>query len=371
MSFVGNGDAALALAEESAFDVVVSDLHMRGLDGLGLLSEIKQRVPHAVRIVLSGTADRDTAMRAIGIAHQFLAKPCSPEELQATVQRAFALRELLSDDRLVRITTKLAALPPLPALHLEITQTLSSGKGSIEDVGRIVAKDVSMSAKVLHLANSAFFGSSKRFTSAVDATVYLGLDTITALVLTSQVFTQSSSFDLQTLERWRIHGVRVGTFARQIFKLEGRDPKTSNEAFLAGMLHDVGHLVLGGELADELTSAWRFGAKHGIPPHEAERRLLGASHAAIGAYLLGIWGLPDPVVEAIAFHHTPSECKHDTLSIVTAVHVATALESSLDRPLPESERDLDRLHLERLGLLERLPAWQESCLDLVQRAPAN
>ena len=133
-----------------------------------------------------------------------------------------------------------------------------------------------------------------------------------------------------------------------------------DQGFLAGMLHEVGLLLLMNELEDELAEAWKYARRFGLPCAEAERRVIGASHAAVGAYLMGIWGLPDTVVQAIAFHHTPSAMSEERISPLTEVHVATVLDSGPDgSAFGETERELDRAQLERLGRFERLPAWRE------------
>lgn len=362
MSFVESADAAEALLQETEFDVVVSDLHMRGTDGLGLLSAVKQRCPNAVRIILSGTGDRDVVLRAVGVAHQFIAKPCNADELKATIQRALALRELLTSERLVRLAARLGSLPPVPTLYLEIQGALGREGGSIEEVGKIVARDVAMSAKVLQLVNSAFFGLGRRITNPGEATAYLGFDTLAALVLNAQIFSQAHALEPATLELLWTHSLRTGACARALSRLEGCDAKTADLAFMAGMLHEAGLLLLASEIPEELAEAWKYARRFGLPPVEGERRVIGASHAAVGAYLMGIWGLTDPVVQAIAFHHTPARLPQEGFSAVTAVHVATMLDCGEDgSAFGETERELDLAHLEQLGFSARLPAWRAEC----------
>jgi HD-like signal output (HDOD) protein len=372
MSFAQGGEAALELMKAGGFDVVVSDMRMPGMNGIDLLSEVKQRLPDSVRIVLSGQMDREAVLRSVGCVHQFLTKPCNPEDLRTTIRRALALRAQLSSERLMQVVSRINSLPSVPALHVQIQDALREEKGSIEDVGRIIKNDIGMSAKVLQLVNSSFFGVSQRMTDPVEATVYLGLDTITSLVLTSQVFGLGREFyQPDILERLWTHSLATGSYARTIAKLENMDAKTAERAFMAGMLHEVGYLIMGSELPDELVRALRFSVKFSVPAHAAEHRLLGGSHAAIGAYLLGIWGLPDPVVEAVAFHHTPSECPDERFSIVTAVHVATSLDAGPGgNAVAERENELDLAYLEKLQLTARLPVWREACSQTAERKAA-
>lgn len=360
MAFVGSGAEALELMAKTPFDAVVSDIRMPGMDGIELLSKVKELHPHAVRIVLSGQAERSAILRSVAHVHQFLAKPCDSESLKTAVLRALAMRDLLTNERLARITSKFTSLPALPALYLEIQELLGKGD-SIDQVGRLVAKDVSLSAKVLQLVNSAFFGMPQRFTSAATATVYLGIDTITALILGSQLFAEPNAVGRETLERLWMHSLKTGSMARTIAKLEGMEKRETELAFMAGMLHEIGILVMASELREELAHAWKAAKKLGIPTFEAEQRFVGASHAAVGAYLLGLWGLPEAVVEAIAFHHTPVRLPCKELSLVTAVHVASNLDTGADGcAMGQFASEIDHAYLESLGLSERLPIWQEA-----------
>lgn len=372
MSFANTSEAALALVRESAFDVVVADMRMRGTDGLGLLAEVRERSPATVRIILSSSADRDLALRAVGVAHQFLAKPCGAEELKGAVQRSLAQRELLTSERVARVVSRLHSLPPVPELYIQIQRVLADPGGSIEDVGRIIARDVAMSAKVLQLVNSAFFGLPRRQTNAVEATTYLGFDAVTALALTSQIFAQPAALDRETLELLWTHSLRVGSAARTIAKLEGLDARSTDQAFIAGMLHEIGLLLLANEMKDELTEAWKYARRFGVPLWESERRVIGASHATIGAYLMGLWGLPDPVVQAIGFHHTPAGLPQEGFSLVTAVHAATVLDCGADGcALGETEKELDLGYLEQLRLAARYPVWSKECARLTEVRKAS
>jgi len=366
MSFANGAASAIERMHEARFDVVVCDLHLRGQGGLALLEEVKQHNPKAVRIILSGTSDQALVLSAVGVAHQFLAKPCRAEELRATIERSLALRDLLTSERLARVAARLHSLPTLPALYHEIQAALGKAGGSIEEVGRIVARDVAMSAKVIQLVNSAFFGLARRISSAGEAVTYLGMDTIKALVLGEQVFEHALALEPERLELMRTHSLRTAASARAIARLEGHDRKAAEQAFLAGMLHEVGLLLLMTEMEDELGEAWKYARRFGLPCAEGERRVIGATHAAVGAYLMGIWGLPDSVVQAIAFHHTPSVLAEERLSALGIVHAATTFDCGHEgSAFGETERELDAAYFERLGLTARLPVWGKECAEIL------
>jgi HD-like signal output (HDOD) protein len=221
--------------------------------------------------------------------------------------------------------------------------------------------DMSMTAKMLQLVNSAFFGLRRHVSSPGEAVKLLGLDTIKALVLSMQIFShfdhqQEGAFALDIL--WQ-HSLATSTCAKRIAQEEQQDRQVVDHAFMAGLLHDVGTLILAANLPDLYRAARVQAQAHGTTVWEAERALLGTTHAEIGAYLLGLWGLPDPIVEALAFHHCPSACPDQHFSPLTAVHIANALVHTEDSPEAGGTAvALDSAYVAQLGLSERLSTWR-------------
>jgi HD-like signal output (HDOD) protein/CheY-like chemotaxis protein len=362
MFFVHSGREALDLLAHQCVDVIVSDMRMPEMDGAQLLNEVRQRCPHMVRIILSGHSDREMLLRSVGPAHQFLAKPCDADMLKSTIARACALRDLLRDEMLKRLVAGMQTLPSLPTLYLEVLETAQAADGSLEKIGKIIERDISMTAKILQLVNSAFFGLGRHISTPVQAVSLLGLDTVKALILSSQVF---SNFDpvktpglcLDTL--WQ-HSMAVGVCAKAITKAENGAKRLIDDAFMAGLLHDVGKLVLAVNLPQLYSRALSLVQTEGVTEWDAERHVLGATHAEVGAYLLGLWGLPDSIVEALAFHHSPSACPDCTLSPLTAVHVADALvyeEQAVHGETPKGF--VDQAYLAELGVEECLARWRQ------------
>jgi HD-like signal output (HDOD) protein len=361
-AYAGNGQEALDLLAQSPFDVIVSDMRMPGMDGAQLLNEVKQRYPHVVRIILSGHSDQQSLLRSVGVAHQYLSKPCDADTLKNTVARACGLRELLADKTLIELVAQMNSLPSLPSLYAEVMQELQSPDGSLQKVGQIISKDVGMSAKILQLVNSAFFGLRRHVSSPSEAAVFLGVDTVRALVLSVNIFSQFDRTKLKnfSIDRLWTHSNVTGVLAKHIAKAEGAEPKTVDHAFTAGLLHDVGKLVLAANLPDQYSQTLALARAQKMPLSEVERETLGATHAEVGAYLLGLWGLPDPIVEAVAYHAHPRRCPDHKFSPLTAVHVANALEHearviNADEVAPAWERE----YLSELGLTHRLDAWRD------------
>jgi putative nucleotidyltransferase with HDIG domain len=364
MTFAEGGSAALEILAQNHFDVVVSDMRMSGIDGAQLLSHVMKKYPQTVRIILSGHSDRDIILGSVGPSHQFLAKPCEAETLKRTVARACALRDLLANEALKRVVTGMQSLPSLPTLYLEVVAQAQAPNGSLEKIGKIVERDMAMTAKVLQLVNSAFFGLRRRVSNPLEAVTLLGIDTIKALVLSAQVFTHFRlehipSFSLEAL--WH-HSMAIATCTKRLAESENCARKLLDDMFMAGLLHDVGKLVLAANLPQQYEEALQRMQTERLADWQAEHAVLGTSHAEVGAYLLGLWGLPEAIVEALAFHHTPSACADRSLSPLTLVHVANSLLQAGNRPgTTEAEAVLDHDYLTEVGLVDRLPVWQEHC----------
>jgi CheY-like chemotaxis protein len=157
-SFATSGREALEILAGGVFDVIVTDMRMPGLDGCQLLNQARKLYPNTVRIILSGQSDKEELLKSIDPIHLYLSKPCDAEILKAALARTFAVRHLLKNDSLADVISKIQSLPSLPSLYLEIIDEIRSADGSLARVGEIISKDLGMSAKILQLVNSSFFG---------------------------------------------------------------------------------------------------------------------------------------------------------------------------------------------------------------------
>jgi HD-like signal output (HDOD) protein len=364
MVFVESGDAALGFMADSAVDVVVSDMRMPGMNGAQLLNEVMKRYPRTVRLILSGHADQDLILKCVGSTHQYLSKPCDPDALRATVSRAIGLEASLKNERLQRLIGQMDHLPSIPSLYMKIVETINDPRASLAAVSDIIAQDIGMTAKILKLVNSAFFALRREISSANHAVAYLGLDTIKSLVLSINAFSQLETRELEGFslaELWN-HSLGTAAAAKRIAQIEGAGSKIADEAFVSGLLHDAGKAALAFNFPEEYGQALRDPADGKIDPLGAEQRAFGASHADVGGYLLGLWGLPVPVVEAIALHHQPQLAADKTFTPLTAVHVANALVHAGDRR--ECPPAVDRQYLATLGLGDRIDVWQRELASL-------
>ncbi len=347
-----SGSEALAILQASPVDVVISDMRMPGMDGAELLRLVKERFPNVVRIILSGQSDRESILRAIGPTHQYLSKPCSPDTLRATLARACTLRDTLNHAGLAAIISRLSSLPSQSGAYARVINELQSPEPSLRRIADAISEDIGMSAKILQLVNFSLFRSSKVVSSTLEAAMALGLDNLRLMVLSAGVFGQES--DEPAMAGLWEHGRLVGTVAKAIALSQGRPPEEAELCFTAGVLHDCGRLVLISHYAEE-------GQGSGTRSHltVSERRRFGASHPQIGAYLLGLWGLPYPLIEAVAYHHHPDAFPGSGFTPLTAVHVAECL-VPIEALAGEDQVELQRGYLDMLGLTHRLEDWREA-----------
>ncbi len=372
--FATNGREALEQLEKKRVDVIVSDMLMPEMDGACLLGEVMRRYPHTVRIILSGQAERQSVLSSVRHAHQFLLKPCDMETLKKTIVRAGALSNLLANERLKNILARIDSVPTLSSQYTRLIDELGSPDASIKDIGQIVSQDMGMTAKVLQLVNSAFFGLTQNVSSPMQAVSILGLNTIRALALSVKVF---SMVDEKDLVRYGLaeatgHCLRTGFLSKEIALLEKQDASIVDEAFLSGVLHDCGKLMLVANLGEDYQAVIEYRKEHHVSTWEAEKTVFGATHAEVGAYLLGIWGLPESIVKAVLYHHEPQAFQGNIFCPLTAVHVADYLlrerdSGRNDEVVPSLSED----YLFRINKFDRLSAWLEMGENLTQEETTN
>ena len=362
MVSVGSGHQALTTLAAQRCDVIMTDMRMPGKDGVQLLEEVRTGYPHVVRILLTEPPDHEAVLRSAGSVHHCLPKSSPLEVFQSTVTRACAIQDLLSNETLLKLVSGMQTLPSLPTLYREVMQELQSPDASIDKIGQIISKDPGMLTKMLQVVNSPFYGLPRRISSATQAVALLGLETIKSLVLSMKVFSQFESstqtfFSLDIL--WN-HGMITGRYARLVAKEQGTEARNMEEdAFTAGLLHDVGLLVLATNTPDQYTETLAL-MNQGMAEWEAERQVLGATHAEVGGYLLGTWGLSDAIVEAVAFHHDPGRSTGHTFSPLAAVHIANVLEeqaAAMEGPTIVADMD----YLRACWLDPDMSKWETLC----------
>ncbi|MBI4661186.1 MAG: HDOD domain-containing protein [Verrucomicrobia bacterium] len=366
MEFAPGAAEGLGLMTGTPFDVVVSDLNMPGMSGIEFLKEVRERFPLSARIIYSSYSDQWTILECVGVIHQFLPKPCPTEVLKATVQRAAMIRSLLPNPAIREKVSKMERIPSLPTLYLELVRKLQSTETAIEDIAQTIRQDLGMTAQVLKIANSAFFGLPQPTSNIADAISYLGIETVRCLVLAVGIFSQFESRKLGgiSLEALWQHSARTANAAKLIAKSERAGRQLIEDSVVAGLLHDVGKLVLASNYPDQCEEVGRNALAKNVEWLAAERDAFGFDHADVGGYLLGLWGLPPAVVEAVAFHHFPTKSERTTFTPLTAVHVANVLVQT-QQPTRGGliPPQLDLLYLAKTGRVTAVESWRDDLKD--------
>jgi HD-like signal output (HDOD) protein len=372
MTFVTSGEAALSVFAREPVDILVSDLRMPGMDGAALLAKVAHLQPDTVRIVLSGYANPETIGRVAAVAHRILVKPSPIEDVTRVIERSCVLLDVTGEVQLIRAAAGACALPSPSETYSELTTLLADSETTTEQVAAVLERDIALSAKVLQLVNSEYFAPRQPVSGLFDAVTLLGYDTVRALVLSAEAFQKFDptasipGFSLDTLQRRSQH---VGHLAH---KLSQGDPE-ADAALAAGLLLDVGLLVLAAHEPDYLADVLVATTSEGRPMHEIEFDRKGITHAEIGAHLLALWGLPHTIVEAVAHHHRPLRSPIPSFDTVAVAHIADALIAGTEAGaagVPPTLTRLDGDYIERIGMTDRIAEWQRlATLELPPHEP--
>ncbi len=362
VTLAASGPAALAEMEKQPCDVLVADLDLPEIDGAELLNQTRKKYPNSVLFILAAEADKERVMKNVLGAHQFLTKPCDKATLKNAIQRALALDTWIANNKMRELVARIRTFPTVPSLYLEVLTALKSPSSTTEQVGAIIAKDMAMMTKLLQVLNSACFGLPRRITNPAEAVGILGFEAVKSMVMTIKLLNQYDKikpvyFSVDRL--WR-HSTEVARSAKQLVLLETNDTALADTAFTAGLMHDLGKIVLAANFDEQYRGAQSLARKQRLPFCEVEREFFGASHGEIGAYLLGLWGMPLDLLEVAALHHQPSRGIIKEFTVLTAVHVANAIEHELN---PDKERavfsKVDTAYLAEIGMSDRLSVWRE------------
>lgn len=359
MEFVGNADAALALVDRGGVDAVITDIRLAGKSGLDLLLQVKAKSPNTLRFTFSGQTDKDSILRSAEHVHQFITKPVDARQVKIAIDRSITIRDSLSSLPLRQLVAHFDSMPSIPTVYHELMNELRSPNASMRQVAEIVSRDVGLTTKLLRTVNSVAFGLPRQVATVAQAVNILGLEMIKGLVLPVQLFSQSDlgRMPYLSIERLWEHSVRVGALSKQIMADLGGTQLQVDHAFTAGLLSDAGILLLASKMPELYTKVATHMNEYKMPLFVAEESLLGTTHAEIGAYLMALWSLPTPIVEALTYHHKPSGVGALVVSPLTALHIASALcQAHFEHD--ETQPCLDQTYIGELGIAMKTAEWK-------------
>jgi HD-like signal output (HDOD) protein len=357
-----DGAAALKAMGAGNVDVVVAKAGKNSMDSAEFMHQAAALQPRAVRFIVGDLVEQELIINCIGATHQFIAEPCKPQDLISAIQRGMALDSFISSDQIRALAPKLRRMPSLPSAYFEVLKQVESSSATIQSVGQVILRDPALTARLLQMVNSSAFALAQKVTDPMEAMSWLGLETVKSLVLCLQVFAQDDAAKQAGIsldELWE-HSAVVAKMAHDITLFQTGDKLLASDAFTAGLMHDVGRIVIASNLPKEYSETVKVAKEQKRPLHVQEAAQFGVHHAQIGAYLMGLWGMPAALVEAVAMHHSPSRTPARDFSLLTAVHVADVFahedeEGRSELVLPK----LDTVYLSALGLDGKPEIWKK------------
>ncbi|OUW17860.1 MAG: hypothetical protein CBD18_03810 [Opitutales bacterium TMED158] len=306
--------------------VVICDYSMPQINGAELLKEVERSHPFVQRFIMAAPDERGLLEAGIGSVFHYLPKPCPASRVVSEIQRSLSIESWLGAERIRRIAESVGTLPCLPPLYSKVMNALESEDCTLDQVAQEIATDLSISAKILQIVNSSYFGFEQEISDISQAVAILGIEIVKNLVLALQVFEEDGPPANQAFadKLWR-HSLEVANGAKAIALYETENRKRSEEAYASGLFHDLGKLIMQRADPEKFHSVSAGVGRDGKDPLEAERDAFGCNHTEVGAYLLARWGLPVHVVESAALHHDTAAGSSDSFSTLTAVRVANDL----------------------------------------------
>jgi HD-like signal output (HDOD) protein len=346
--------------DKGPFNVVIANHDLLEKGGGELLNHIRVSHPRIIRFVAVAQGMKEKGVCELAGGHQLLAVPFDPATVKSAIERAVEANYGMSGS-MRELVGRVRAFPTIPSVYLEVVNALKNPNATTADIGAIIAKDMAMTTKLVQVLNSAYYGLPRTITDPTEAVGILGFETVKSLILTIKLLSQYDNvkpvyFSIDSI--WR-HSTNVARTARILALLETGDTAYSSTAYTAGLMHDLGKVILAANFDSQYHGAHALARKQHIPLWEVEKEIFGASHGEMGAYLLNLWGLSAEVVQVAALHHHPAHAEDKAFSALTAVHAANALEyegAAETDGLPAPVADM--AYLQALGLEKRLQIWR-------------
>ncbi len=368
MEFFGSAIDALEAISDNPCDVVVTDIRMPGMDGVELIERVNQQYPDIIRIMLSGESDDEKFVKSANLAHYCLSKPTDADTISEVITRLLTVRDKVNNSRM-SLLMSLKSIPSLPTLYTQLVMEINSEKNTSNSIAAIIEKDIGMTAKVLKLVNSSFYGMRNKVHSVAFAISLLGSNTLKSFVLFYKLNNAYESLRMKNLnvnQLWKI-SEQISLLAAAIANSEHASKKIIDDVMVSGLLQSLGILVLANHAPRSYEKILRDISDNDGFLVEAERRVLGMSHLEAASYVLEIWGLPESVYRSVEQCHSPSQYESGEIGIVTYLYASIYLISQNTDSILYNNLQLEEAYLEGLGLLDKLPEWNEICKEILNK----
>ncbi|MFK7853055.1 MAG: HDOD domain-containing protein [Granulosicoccus sp.] len=343
------GKQALELVKAQSIDTVISETVLTDMSGFDLLGNLRANFPQTIRLTLSAETDAEVVLESAKANHRFIAKPTTTLSLATAIDCSLRLRSFMQHDDLAQLVNNIDSLPALPAIYNDMMTELASPNGSLLAVGGIVEKDTGLTVTVLRIVNSTFYGLSQRVESVAQGVTLLGVHLIKNIALTAKVFSQfkGSQLSLRRLSQLNDQAIKMGALSNQFGRYAKVSRSTNDHSQMAGMLANVGELIAA------------------ILPEGASGKS-EFSNELVGAYLLRLWLLPDPIVEAVALQHESPPKFVDSVTPLVILHAIRYLQDHFTDVNNEQQRENCQQYLESFISEDVVDLWLNAYEDLEQ-----
>ncbi|MBP6491975.1 MAG: HDOD domain-containing protein [Clostridia bacterium] len=319
----GNGVFALEIMKITQIDMVISDIRIQGMDGVELLSSIKELYPNVIRIIMTSFAEDPSVFKAIlqNIARFYILKPWSNEKLLEYIEQIFETEYILKSNHLLKLINNVEKLPTIESSYQKILGMIEKDADT-RAISDEIEKDFAISTKLLQIANSAYYGLQTG--SVKHATVYLGLQNLKSLIYSTSILDSFDTVSLQeqqmVTDLWK-HALLTSKLLHYIYEvfLSKNLPETASSA---GLLHNIGTLILIRNRIENYAKVVSDAQDKSRGILEMEEEVFHVTHQEAGGYLVSWWKLPFPIVEAALYHHRPLDPCILNKELVAAVHLA-------------------------------------------------
>lgn len=353
----------LARLQTHRASAIVVASSVKGHAELNILSQVALTRPDMLRFQLGqGLDGHQQRIYKQELTHRIFTHPGQIEAIAATITYLRKVQRLITRPALQRYISAHQQLPTPPAVYAQLTRELNSRHSSAQQIAAIIEQDPALSARLLQQVNSACFALPRPVSRISEAVSLLGIRTLRALALSQRIrnsYPSHRNWRSFSFEKISQRALLVARLAEAICRHSAPNRGLGDQAFLAGLLQDIGILAMASQTPADYMKVLRLAVAENKSLHVAEQQVTGFYHGEVGAALMAHWKLPPRVVEAILFHPAPHLSQHSDFQPLTAAHVADALlppawqsgQISLSHRLNEG-------YLRQIGCLSELHHWK-------------
>jgi len=337
--------SGLKLLNKHKFDVVLIAPKLQKTSNVNLLKAISMKFPTVVRIaILDSESDSENSTQVAKFSHYLFEQPVNTDLLVSTIKALAESRKSITKEVVVKAIASVKTLPSPPKVYLQLNAILKNSNSDSERIAEIITQDPGLTAKVLQFSNSSFMLNGKPLTNINDAITKMGVDTLSCIVMTAELFSYQPDIPNFSIINEQLHSLSTARFAASLVPIE-----LKQDALLAGLLHDIGKLILF-EIDKELTLKYFDNQARTTSDIELEKRIFSTDHCQIGGYLLHVWSFPYHIIDAVLLHHNPNKLLKQRFGIAQAVYLANALLKGQEASIAfvqhyQLEEQLDKLKL--------------------------